>query len=195
MSYATVSQLRARLTQIEAGATNDALLQECLDEATEMIDLELGFSLAAYGAAAAKDVRTPTYITDTWTIPAHETATPSTVTTVLRVYSKGTTSVSTETVTDWTELEDGSLYRYSGWDADAWYRVTAKWGHDEPSTAIQKVCWEKAKDVWFSRYGSASSNSVGIEGAGGVPVQRTWSDEQWRILQRTRQQHSEFGIA
>jgi hypothetical protein len=53
VAYATVAELRRILTQVAGGATNDALLQDALDDATSIVDGELGFSFAAYPEAAA----------------------------------------------------------------------------------------------------------------------------------------------
>jgi len=198
-SYATVTQFRAMLTQAPTGAATDLLIQGYLDRATAMIDAELGFSFAAYGAAATdKDFR-QALASDTLILPAYEAGS---ITHVYELSAKGTTYEDTDEVeaTDYDILDDatggtgGSLYRYEGWRA-GWYRVTAKWGDGQAPADIQQVCLEKAINLFIGAQGGQFSDVVGIDGAGAVGYNRAWTNSQRNTLQQARLAHGQFGFA
>jgi len=191
--YATVMQFREMMSQIPIGEREDALIETYLDRATAMIDGELGFAFAAFGAAATdqdfyRDTRhEPQYLT----LPAYLAGS---ITAVNRLSGKGTAGEATEAITDYDELEDGCLYRQAGWPA-GWYRATAKWGHGEAPADIQQVCLEKATNLFLGAQGGQFSDVVGIEGAGAVGYNRAWTNSQRAILQHTRLAHGMFGFA
>jgi hypothetical protein len=190
--YGTLARLRAEhLTQVPTGATNDSLLIQCLTSATAMIDGALGFSFADYGAATAKDVRC-LGATDTWDIPYHSIGT---VATILEIYSKGTTSESTDAITDFDELEDGRLYYATGWARNQWYRITAAWGYGAAPEAIVKITMQKAVDLWHGRDARGSADMVNVEGPSAAPVQRAFTWEQYQVIQQVRREYGEFGVA
>lgn len=192
-SYATVAQFRAMLTQVPAGAATDALIETYLDRATAMIDGELGFSFAAFGAAATdKDFRL-TRADDTLYLPAYS---PGSITHVYEVSAKGTTYETTDEVlsTEYDVLDNYALYRYEGWPA-GWYRVTAIWGYGEAPADIQQVCLEKAVNLFIGAQGGQFSDIVGVEGAGAVGYNRAWTNSQRSVLMQTRVNHAMFGIA
>lgn len=193
-TYASVAQLRRYLTQVGTGADVNAVLSDCLDEATNIIDGELGYSYATYGTAAARDVYLEVasrYLR----LPAHEIATPSTVTVVALVSDKGASSESTTTLTDWEELEDGRLWYGGGWSGDSWYRVTAKWGYGAAPAALEKVCIELAINLWSSRDARQISDVVGVEGGGAVGYNRALTNRQRMVIDQCRRRSGEFGIA
>jgi hypothetical protein len=190
--YGTLARLRAEhLTQVPTGITNDDLLIQCLTSATAIIDGALGFSFATYGAAAAKDVRC-LGATDTWDIPYHSIGT---VATILEIYSKGTTSESTDAITDFDELEDGRLYYATGWARNQWYRITAVWGYGAAPEAIVKITMQKAVDIWHGRDARGSADMVNVEGPSAAPVQRAFTWEQYQVIQQVRREYGEFGVA
>lgn len=193
-SYATVAQLREILTQAPTGVAGDALLQGALDRATDIIDGQLGFSYAAFGVAAPKDVRavgTSEYLD----LPAHQS---SGVTAVSAVYSKGQTSETTDTITDYDEMDDdisgdGRLWRALGWTKGQWYRVTATWGYGTAPTAIVEVCLELAVNLYGARDSKQISDVVGVEGA--VGYNRALTNRQRMVIDDCRRRAGEFGFA
>lgn len=192
MAYATVNQLREVLTQVPTGAANDAKLQTVLDDATDILDGELGFSYVAYGVAAAKDVYNETAGQYLY-IPAHQIATPSTVTAVSLVLNKGETAEDTETWTDWTELTDGRLYRHAGWNGGAWHRITAKWGYGTVPVSLGRVCLEVAVNLWGAQDSKQISDVVGVEGA--VGYNRALTRRQLMVIDDCRRRAGEYGFA
>ncbi|MDQ1301432.1 MAG: hypothetical protein QG637_1353 [Chloroflexota bacterium] len=190
--YGTLARLRAEhLTQVPTGATNDSLLVQALTTATALIDSALGFSFATYGAAAAKDVRC-LGATATWDIPYHSIAS---VTTVLEIYSKGTSSESTDAITDFDELDDGRLYYATGWQKNQWYRITAAWGYGAAPEEIIKVAMQLAVDLWHGRDARGSADMQNVEGPGAAPVQRAFTWQQYQVLQQIRREYGNFGVA
>ncbi len=192
MAYATVAELRRILTQVAGGATNDALLQDALDDATSIVDGELGFSFATYpDTATAKDIRAVggEYLY----LPNYEAAS---VSAVAIVYSRGETGETTEAVTGYLADEDVRpyrLWRAGGWPAGLWYRVTAKWGNGEAPDAIKRVVLEVAVNLWGSEGSRQISDVVGVEGGGAVGYNRAWTNRQREILANTRRQYGHLG--
>ena len=192
-SYATVAQFRQIMTQVPTTAATTALIQMALDAATAMIDGELGFAFAAYGATAtSKDVllrRASAYLD----LPQYQAAS---IASVYEVYAKGSTSEYLEEVlaTAYDILDDGRLYNYLGWAA-GWYRVTAKWGQGAAPAAIVQVCLEKAINLWLGGQGGQYSDVVGIEGGGAVGYNRAWTNAQRAELDNARLQGGGYGFA
>ena len=184
MSYATVVQLRAYLTQVVAGAANDALLQAVLDRAYAIINDALGFDFAAYGAAADVDVECG-HERRWLEIPAHEAGS---VATVAWLSGRGTASETTEAVADWLEEADGRLYLDNGW-SPGWYRVEAIWGYGPAPASIVEVELEVAVNIWRGRDATAWSAEVGAEGVGAVSYNRALTWAQRSIIDAVRLQY------
>ncbi len=181
MSYATVAELRKHLKQLPLGDEMDAELQTYLDRATSVVEEALRFiTYAAYPAASNRDVQ------GHWgvflTLPAHEAGS---VTAVSLVSAKGTTSETTEALTDYDELSDGRLYRYLGWD-DAWYRVNAKWGYGPAPAAIVEVTCEIAVNLWRGKDQGGYSDVVGVEGTGAVGYEKALTARQKLVIEAER---------
>ena len=197
-AYATVAEFRAMLTQIPTGAAVDAMIQEYLDRATAKIDGELGFSFAAFGAAATdKDFRNRV-CSQYLVLPAYL---DGSITHVYQLFSKGTSSESTSEIlsTEYEALTEGAhngarLYYAWGWPA-GWYRVTAKWGYGLPPDDIVQVCLEKAINLYIGAQGGQFSDVVGIEGGGAVGYNRAWTNDQRTVLANTRLRFGEYGFA
>lgn len=187
MSYASVTQLRTYLEQVGVGTAKDAILQAILDRATDIVDGELGFSFAAWGASAtARDVRGDG--TQHLCPPAYKTAS---ITGISRVYDKGETYASTDAITNYVVDEYVRPYRVwraSGWTYGGWYRVTAIWGYGPVPSAIEQVTMEVAINIWRSK-DAASFGDVGAEGQGGVSVNRAMTWAQRSIIDRVRTQY------
>ena len=182
MAYATTAQLRVYLPQVAAGAGIDAMLQAVLDRAYDIVNLALGFTFAAAGIAAAKDVMAQggRYLE----LPAH---TLGSVTVVAEVDSKGTLSESTiDLVGYWDELEDGRLYKDDGWEPGEWYRVTAPWGYGVAPAAIVEVELELAVNLWRSKDRGMFSDVIGTEGGGAVGYSRALTNQQRMIIDAVR---------
>lgn len=183
-SYATVAQFKRYLKQLATvtDATVLADIQDVLDRATDIVDLALGFSFVAYGAAAARDLRA--LGGDVWDIaPPHEIAS---VASVYEITSKGTTYESTSEITDYEELEDGRLFRGAGWAPGAWYRITAEWGYGPAPAAIVEVTLEVAVNIWRSSDRGQFSDVIGVEGGGAVGYQRALTNQQRMIIDQVR---------
>lgn len=183
MAYATATQLREYLdaNQVADDAETTALLETILDRATDIVDGALGFSFSAYGDASAKDVRAVggEYLE----LPPYELGS---VTSVYRVYDKGTSDEDTEEITDYVVLDDGRLYRQGGWTAGGWYRVTASWGYGPAPDAIVEVTLEVAVNIWRGRSALQWSNTYGDEGGGAVTYNRALTWAQRSIIDAVR---------
>jgi hypothetical protein len=184
MAYATVADLREMLPQVAASATTDTLLQTFLDRATDIVDLALGFSFAAYGAAAtAKDIRAAggQYLE----LPGYKAAS---ITKVYEVDAKGATSETTEEVlsTEYDILDDGRLYLDEGWDVGGWYRITAIWGWGAAPASIIQVALEVAVNLWRGRDRGMFSDVIGVEGGGAIGYQRALTNQQRMIIEGVR---------
>lgn len=191
MAYGTVAELRELLTQVPAGAANDTLLGRMLDRATAIVDRTLGFGFAAYGTAAAKDIRATggEYLY----LPACEAAS---VTGVSVVYDRGLTGESTLAITGYVADEEARpyrLWRFAGWTSGAWYRVTAKWGYGPAPDDVELVTLEVAVNLWGSRSATQISDVVGVEGGGAVGYNRALTNRQRLILDAVRAQYGEWG--
>lgn len=189
MAYATLAQLRAILTQVPAGSGNDALLNVMLDRATAIIDGQLGFSFAAYGATATpRDVRIrgASTLSGYLDLPAYQAAT---LTGVTIVTGRGTTAEVETAITDYLAEEDVRpyrLYRDAGWTSGVNYRVTAKWGYGTQPVEIELVCIELAVNLWGARDSKQITDVIGVEGGGAVGYVRGLTNKQRMILLDTR---------
>ena len=196
MSYATVAQLRAYVAQTKIDSDKDAVLQDVLDRANAIITDYLGFSFGEWpsedpfaldnwptgesGATTDQDVLCR--YADYWlTIPAHMGGSVSAVTSLS---SRGASTESETTESDWLEESDGRLYRYSGWDP-GWYRVTATWGYGPAPASVVEVEIEVATNIWKSKDAGSFGNSIGIE-SGAVTVNRAMEWRQRNILDGVR---------
>lgn len=193
--YGSLTELRQLLPQVPQTPEVDALLTAYLTRAAGVVDLELGFAFAEYGAAAARDLRRAR-VGDTLDLPAYE---PGSVSGVALVSGKGTSWEMTTTVSDWTPLDDfgalgGPLYRGAGWP-DGWYRITAKWGAGPAPAEIVQVALELAVNFWRGRDRGMYSDVIGVEGGGAVGYARALTNLQRDVLAATRRAYRQFGIA
>ena len=183
-SYATVDEFKAYLKQLSGvvDAPTLADIQDVLDRATDVLDLALGFSFAAYGASAtARDARAPGG--DVWDIAPHEV---ESIESVYEVRRKATSYESTSEIDDFEELADGRLFRGAGWVPGVWYRITAKWGYGPAPPAIVEVTLELAVNIWRSRDRGQFSDVIGVEGGGAVGYQRALTNQQRMIIDQVR---------
>lgn len=184
-SYATVAQLREYLKQAKTGAATDSELQNILDRATAIIDGALGFSFAAYPASAsARDVRGVggVYLE----LPAYQAGS---ITSIYEVSDRGTSDESTTLVSDWLAEETFrpyQVYRHSGWNDGAWYRVTAKWGYGAPPADIVEVTLEVAVNIWRAKDASFGQSELGVQGGGSVSYNRALTWGQRSIIEMVR---------
>lgn len=188
-SYATITELRAMLSQVPAGTVNDAALQDALDRATGAIDLELGFAFGGYLSVAAARHITAGGGQHLF-LPYHESGS------LTAIGMLGTDLSTVTAITDYeVEWNDHCcLYRPYGWRRGR-YEATAKWGYGSRPAEIVQLCLEVARDLWFEKDGSMSSNTVGVEGAGAVPVQYAWTHRQYNVLRATRLRYGDVGFS
>ncbi len=192
-SYATVAQLSQYLKQTSLTAENFDLFQTVLDRATAIVDEALGFAAVGgafgafstgTGAISTEDVRAEG---SEWLIlPAHQQASVSAVS---EVYSKGSTSETTHTVTDWVEEARpvspiARLYRGGGWGDGAWYRVSAVWGFGPAPASIAEVTLEIAVNLWRSKDAGRFSAVVGVEGGGAVGYEKALTPQQQIVIDK-----------
>jgi hypothetical protein len=196
MSYATVAQLRTYLSQVGDGTAETTLLQAILDRATGIIDTALGFTLAAYpGSATALVVlhgggpylKLPPHLAGSITIVVDPSG--STVPTI-----------------NYVEDTDGDLYRaptgywslsgespYSQYPDPNWpigrYTITAKWGAGPASAAVEQVCLELAVNIWRGKDRGMFTETVGVDGAGGLIFTGGLTNQQAAILRQVRAQY------
>lgn len=182
MAYGTIAEMYALLPQVTVNAANDALLGVMLDRATDIVDMALGFSYVAYGAATEKDVRAVggQYLE----LPAYELGS---ITAIYRVSGKGTDSEdATDEVDEYDALDDGRLYANGGWAAGVWYRITAEWGYGTPPDSIVQVTLEVAVNLWRGKDRGLYSDVIGVEGGGAVGYQRALTNQQRMIIAGAR---------
>jgi hypothetical protein len=185
MAYATVTQLREYLGQVATGAAEDAKLTAVLDRATAIVNGALGFSFAAYTAAAsARDVQSigGTYLE----VPAYEAAS---ITTIYEVSDRGMSTESTTLISDWLAEETFrpyQVYRHGGWSDGAWYRITAKWGYGAPPADIIEVTLEVAVNIWRAKDASFGQSELGVQGGGSVSYNRALTWGQRSIIEMVR---------
>ena len=181
-AYITASDLREYLPQIKAGIGVDTELGKVIDRAHSIVTDALGFEFAAWGVAAtAKDVLARNGGVWLW-LPAYQAAS---VTTVQFVSGRGASTETLEDVDDWMEEADGRLYCSGGWEAPAWYRVTAKWGYGPPPASVIEVEMEAAVNIWRGRDAAVWQSETG-GGEGAAPFNRALSWSQRDILNAVR---------
>lgn len=195
-SYADVARFRRRYTQAKSG--DDTLIQECLDDATSMIDLELGFTWADYDTVAtARPVLG--YGTAYLLLPPHQIGSVTEV-------RRGTPTDTLVPSSDYTEqTTDGSLYMSTAtgfpYGQSYWqpglYSVTAKWGHGPVLSALAKVCVELAINMYKERDRGMYSDVIGVDTSGGVTVgyARAFTNSQQRTLDQIRAKYTAFAGA
>jgi hypothetical protein len=188
MSYATVANLREYLPQIASGTAKDGELQRVLDRANAIVNDALGMSFAAFGAAATERdlaMRLPgVYLRP----PAYQAGS---IVTVSAVYARGTSDEDTEEIDDWLAEETVRpyrIYRHYGWH-ERWYRIEAIWGYGPAPTTVVEVELEAAVNIWRSRDAASFGNAIGVEGMGGVSVNRALTWAQRDILDGVRRQY------
>lgn len=195
MAYATVAELRQILTQVKAGAAEDALMEIILDRATEIADLALTFSFAdwpEYGGATERDIRA---IGGQYLWP--KCYQPTTLTKIEAVYSRGRATETTTEVEDWICEESElpySVYRDAGWIRGQWYRLTAVWGYGPAPESIKQVTLEVAVNLWGSRDSRQISDVIGVEGGGAVGYQRALTNRQKLILDSVKLKYQGVGL-
>jgi hypothetical protein len=185
-SYAVLDELRGpqgRLIQFADPDARDPYLQECLDEATSIINEELGFTLTA--AASGTQV---VYGTGTvWLpLPLFAAGSVSLVSTLSGhtvpdyVESGGslriTNSTGIYTIPPSYALYPPDLYSSGAvWVPGVPYTVTANFGGTADDLVSARVCCLEIAVMIF-RYGDAGgAGIVGVEGAGVVQVKNDFS--------------------
>jgi len=185
MSYATVADFRNYLVQVESSTAKDAQLQSILDRANEILDDALGFSFAAWGAAPTERDVECRYGGRWLELPYHK---PASVTVVETVSGRGTSSESTEAVSDWLEETDGRLYADGG-HCGGWYRVTAIWGYGAAPASIVEVEIEIAVNIWRGRDASSWQSDTGVDGQGATSFNRALTWAQRSIIDGVRNRY------
>jgi hypothetical protein len=177
---------------VTVAPATDALLQNCLDRATDIVRNAMRallgdqtFDYAAYGSASTKIVQG--YTGDYLSLPAHQAGSVTLV-----EYQSGTNPATYATlpVDQWGEEADGRLYRSSTWLAAVWqrYRVTAIWGYGPVPDAIEELAIELAVNIWRSRDKGGFTEVVGVEGSGGIRAIAGLNKQQVMILENIRDQ-------
>jgi len=188
MSYATVAELRALLTQMPTGAAYDELLEDALDGAAGIIDGVLGFAFGPWALAATdKDVQARNAGVHLY-LPPYKAAS---VTAVALVGSRATTGEYETAVTDYVAEEDARpfrLYRGMGWYYGSYYRVTAIWGYGPAPAVVAAIALDVAKNSYANRNSRTvpGSSVVGIDNT--LDVSRILTSEQYLELMNVRTQ-------
>jgi hypothetical protein len=211
MSYATLDHLRGpdgRLDQfiLENGTANtsrDTYLQECLDEATSIINEELGFTLAAAASGAQVVYGTGTV----WLpLPLFAAGSVSLVTppagysvpdyvesgNALRI----TNSTGIYTIPPSYALYPPDLYASGAvWVPGVPYTVTADYGASSDDLVAARMCCLEIA-VQLFRFGDAGGSAVvGVEGAGAVSVKNDYSPIVKRMLGYLKSAQGTTGIS
>lgn len=173
MPYATLIDIRRRIDQVTDTAANNALLNDLLAIATQVIDTELGF---AFGTAAVGTRVVYGDGTDYLVPPAFVAGSVTAVTT-LAGYTVPSYIV-TEGMLVVTSLAGvvGSVFNYpslanwrgvGGWLAGVPYTVSATYGYSAVPADIKECCLEIAVRLWRAK-DAGFSDVVGVEGGGAV---------------------------
>ena len=195
----TPALMRQYLTQLAIAGTDsalDATLEQICQRAESTVNLDLGFTFAAYPATATAATAygngTPWLM-----LPAHQAGSVTTVA------LESTTPLTAQAITGWAEEPDGSLYitavppYYGG----GWYRnrytVTAKWGYGPAPQAVTEVALELAINIWRERDKGMFSDVIGVEGGNAVAVgyAHAWTNRQKAILNKVKQQYRGLVVA
>lgn len=164
----------------------DALLQSCLDRATDIVRNALrdllddpAFDFATYGSAATRVVygKKSKYLA----LPAYQAGSVTLVEYQETVISPTAYS----TVTDFWREEAGALERPYGWLASdlEHYRVTAVWGYGPIPDAAVQIVLEQAVNEWRSRDKGGFSDVVGVDGSGGIRAISGLNKLQMQVIQ------------
>lgn len=193
----TLATDAALLTATNASVTpaTDALLQDCLDRATDIVRSAMRslladptFDYAAWPSASTKVLRS--YDTNYLTLPPHQLGTVT-----LAEYQSGSnpSSYTSLTADQWEQGADGRLYRASGWYGDR-LRVTAVWGYGPtPPLAIEQLTLEVAVNIWRSRDKGGFTEMIGTEG-GQIRQVAGLNKQQQMILENVRDQLIVIGV-
>lgn len=178
MPYATFAQLRGYLEQLTDA--DETLATAILERATGIVNDELGFEFAAYGASADRDIDAGwggRYLY----LPAHQ---EGSVTAVVQVSNRGMASELTTPITDYVVETRWRLYRASEWLPRTFYRVTAVWGPGPVPEQAVEVTLEVAVNIWRGRHTANFSSQLGADGGSTYNRALTWGQKS--ILQRLR---------
>lgn len=191
-AYATRADLYQYLQQLRdaADTPEDDLVDAILDRATSIIDGVLGFHFAGY-AASASTKQIVSYGAPVLDLPPHQAGSVASVT-----YGSDTIDGAY-----WTETDAGALAivdsvtwqwfpRRSVWDIARWqvgiYSVSAQWGYGDPPASIVQVCLELAVNIWRSKDKGMFTDTIGVDGSGGVQYIGGLTNLQKQIVQNER---------
>lgn len=185
MAYATTADLYNYLPQLTPSAETDALLQDALDRAEQIVNRYLQFEFAAYPATATdQDVYSGNgghYLY----LPHHQA---DSVTGVTQIASRGMTSETGTAITDYVVESRNRLYRAAEWMQRTWFRVTAKWGVGPVPDDVVEVTLEVAVNLWRMK-DAGSWPSQGAEDGGAMRIPRALTWAQRSILDAVRMQY------
>lgn len=184
---------------VGSGATvapaTDALLQACLDRATDIVRQALRAALAdpsfdwtAYASAASRIVRgeSGAYLR----VPPHQAGSVSLV-----EYESGWNPATYAALPDQWMEEDGYLYRAGRWSPGQRYRVTAVWGYGPTAPeSAQQLVLELAVNIWRSRDKGGFTEIVGVEGSGGIRQIAGLNKQQVMVVESIRNQLIQVAI-
>lgn len=190
-TYATRDDLRQYLQQVEQTPESDAVLQACLDRAQSIVDGALTFTFAGYSTASAKSVRS--YGASVLALPPHQAGSVTSV-----VY--GGAALDTD---GYEETPGGYLaiiepvtgfFTWRGWAAPAeWprgvYLITAAWGYGTPPDSIVQVTLELAVNIYRAKDKGMFTDTIGVDGSGGVQYIGGMTNLQKQIVENVRRQY------
>jgi hypothetical protein len=179
----------------------DALLQLCLDRATDIVRGAMRsllddstFDYAAY-TTEARLVRG--YDSSYLRLPPHDLGTATLV-----EYQSGSnpSSYTALTADQWEQTATGALYRSAGWGGgisgdDPRYRVTASWGYGPtPPAAIAELVLELAVNIYRTKDSGGYTDVIGVEGAGAIRQVSGLNRQQQMVLENLRNQLIIVGV-
>jgi hypothetical protein len=211
MAYATLDYLRGpdgRLVQFTttagtADVAKDIYLQECLDEATAIINEELGFTLtaAANGTQVVYGTGTVWLPLPLFTPGSVSLVTPPAGYSVPDYVESGnalriTNSTGVYTIPPSYALYPPSLYSSGAvWMPGVPYTVTADYGASSDDLVTARMCCLEIA-VQLFRFGDAGGSAVvGVEGAGAVSVKNDYSPIVKRMLGYLKSAQGTTGIS
>lgn len=190
--YITPEDIRMRLTNIGAGATIDARLEEWCIEVTDVVNTELGFAFEDY---STEERVVFAYGTPYLFLPPHAFGS---VTSVVM-------GADGAILTDWQELPDGTLrltsagayinsfypYPYADtlWGIGG-YTITADWGYGEVPASVKKVCAELATNTERTKDKGLFTDIIGVEGGGAIRYIGGFTKEQQHILDNIKAKYA-----
>jgi hypothetical protein len=101
-------------------------------------------------------------------------------------YQSASNPAAYTTVADQWLAEGAALYRAGGWGRER-YRVTAVWGYGPVPAAVEEVTLEVAVNLWRSRDKGGFTETIGVDGQGGIRVVSGLTKQQQAILERVAQ--------